>query len=166
MFKKEKITQWFTNGKVLLAAAATIITVSITVYNQFKSKHITEVSGFVSAAKESIVPVDAIVKIISPIQGQTETDSKGKFKFKLEDIRSDTFLLLIQNKRTNTEMKQNEWVNASDGRKDILVLFNSGIDDGTIYYPLGKSNRNSPAKRPPDIINAFKKTFHIKKKHS
>lgn len=35
-------------------------------------------------------------------------------------------------------MKQNEWVNATDGRKDILVLFNSGIDDGTIYYTLKK----------------------------
>jgi hypothetical protein len=102
MFRKEKITQWFTNGKILLATIATVITLSITVYNQFKSKPVTEVSGFVSAAKESVVPVDAVVKIISPIQSQTETDSKGKFKFKLEDIRSDTFLLLIQNKRTNT----------------------------------------------------------------
>ena len=149
----------------MLATTATIITLSITVYNQFKSKHVTEISGYVSATKESIVPVDAIVKIISPVQSQTETDSKGKFKFKLEDIRSDTFLLLIQNKRTNTEMKQNEYVGEGEGRKDIMVLFNSSIDDGTIYYPLGKSNRLSPAKRAPDIINSFKKTFHIRKKH-
>lgn len=92
MFRKEKITQWFTNGKILLATVATVITLSITVYNQFKSKPVTEVSGFVLFTKESVVPVDAIVKIISPIQSQTATDSKGKFKFKLEDIRSDTFL--------------------------------------------------------------------------
>ena len=41
MFKKEKITQWFTNGKIMLATIATIIMLSITVNNQFKSKHVT-----------------------------------------------------------------------------------------------------------------------------
>jgi hypothetical protein len=165
MLSKEKIKGWFSNGKVALATAATAITLAITLYNQFKGKSVTEVSGFVSSAKETIVPVDAIVKIISPIQGQTETDSKGKFKFKLEDVRSDTFLLLIQNKKTNTEIKQNEYIGSGDGRKDIFVLFNATIDDGTIYYQLGKSNMGSPAKRAPDIINSFKRAFHIRKKH-
>ncbi len=166
MLSKEKIKKWSSSGKVALATAATVITLSITVYNQFKSKSVTEVSGFVSSAKETVIPVDAVVKIISPIQSQTETDSKGKFKFKLEDIRSDTFLLLIQNKKTNTEMKQNEYVSSGSGRKDIFVLFNSAIDDGTIYYQLGKSNISSPAKRAPaDIINSFKRAFHIRKRH-
>jgi hypothetical protein len=164
MLSKEKIKGWFSSGKVILATIATIITVSITVYNQFKRKSLTEVSGFVSSASEAVVPVDAVVKIISPIQGQTETDSKGKFMFKLEDMRSDTLLLLIQNKKTNMEIKQNEYVSVGTGRKDIFVLFNPGIDNRTIYYQLGKSNASSPAKRAPDIINAFKKTFHIRKR--
>ncbi len=165
MVNKERIAAWFTNGKVIFATLATVITLSITVYNQFKSKPMTEVSGFVSATKESIVPVDAVVKIISPIQSQTETDGQGKFKFRLENIQSDTFLLLIQNKKTNTEMKQNEYVDASAGRKDILVLFNPNVDDGRIYYQLGKSNTSSPAIQPPQIINSLKRALRIHKKH-
>ena len=165
MLKKDKIKGWFNNGKILLATSATVITLSITLYNQFKSKSFTEISGFVSSDKETTMPVDAIVKIISPIQSQTETDAKGRFKFKLEEMQSDTFLLLVQNKKTNTEMKQNEYVSASSGRKDIFILFNSGINDGTIYYELGKSNLNSPARRVPEIIKSFKRVFRTKKRH-
>ena len=165
MLNKDKIKGWFNNGKILLATSATVITLSITLYNQFKSKSFTEISGFVSSDKETTMPVDAIVKIISPIQSQTETDAKGRFKFKLEEMQSDTFLLLVQNKKTKTEMKQNEYVSASSGRKDIFILFNSGINDGTIYYQLGKSNLNSPAKRTPEIIKSIKRAFRPKKRH-
>ena len=91
-------------------------------YNQFKSTSVTEISGFVSASRDAIIPVDAIVKISSPIQGQTETDAQGRFKFKLDNVRSDTFLLIIQNKKTNTETKQSEYVESGRGKKDIFVL--------------------------------------------
>jgi len=166
MIKKEKIGSWFTKSRIIFATIAAIITFSITLYNQFKSAKKTEISGFVSSTKESVVPVDAIVKIISPVQSETQTDANGKFKFKLENIQSDTFLLLVQNKKTNTEIKQNEYVDGGDGRKNILVLFNSNINDGRIYYQIGKSNVSSPALRAaPEIINSFKKAFHIKKRH-
>ncbi len=165
MVNKEKISKWFTKGKIIFATIAAIITFSITLYNQFKSTKKTEISGFVSSAKESVIPVDAVVKIISPVQSQTETDAQGKFRFKIENLQSDTFLLLVQNKKTNTEIKQNEWVDASNGRKDIMVLFNPSVNDGRIYYQLGKSNANSPAMRAPEIINSFKKAFHIRKRH-
>src|SRR5450755_2310255 len=54
--------------------------VTITLYNQFKSVPKTEISGFVSADRNTVIPVDAVVKIISPIQSETQTDSKGRFK--------------------------------------------------------------------------------------
>ncbi|MBS1597437.1 MAG: hypothetical protein JST75_04385 [Bacteroidetes bacterium] len=165
MIKKENISKWFTKGKIIFASIAAIITFSITLYNQFKSAKKTEISGFVSSAKETVVPVDAIVKIISPVQSETQTDAQGKFRFKLENLQSDTFLLLIQNKKTNTEIKQNEYVDAGNGRKDILVLFNPGVNDGRIYYQLGKSNASSPLFRAPEIVNSFKKAFHIKRRH-
>lgn len=165
MVNKEKISKWFTKGKIIFASVAAIITFTITLYNQFKSAKKTEISGFVSAAKESVVPVDAIVKIISPVQSETQTDGQGRFRFKIENLQSDTFLLLVQNKKTNTEIKQNEFVDAGNGRKDIIVLFNPNVNDGRIYYQLGKSNASSPAIRAPEIINSFKKAFRIKKKH-
>jgi len=122
MVSKTKIIDFFSTGKVIFVTVAGIITFSITMYNQFKSTSVTEISGFVSASRDAIIPVDAIVKISSPIQGQTETDAQGRFKFKLDNVRSDTFLLIIQNKKTNTETKQSEYVESGRGKKDIFVL--------------------------------------------
>ena len=138
MITKATIIGFFTKGKVIFASIAAVITFSITLYNQFKSVPKTEISGFVSADRNSMVPVDAVVKIISPIQSETETDSKGRFKFKLPNLQSDTFLLIIQNKKTNIETKQNEYVEASDGRKDIYVLFNSEQDQEKGICAAGK----------------------------
>ncbi|MEJ0101664.1 MAG: hypothetical protein WDO19_03485 [Bacteroidota bacterium] len=106
---KTKILDWFKTGKGVFVTVAGVITFSITIYNQFKSDRTTEISGFVSSSTGPVTPVDATVKIISPIQGQTETDANGRFKFKFKNIQSDTFLLLIQNKKTNMETKQNEY---------------------------------------------------------
>jgi hypothetical protein len=159
MITKATIVGFFTKGKVIFASIAAVITFSITLYNQFKSVPKTEISGFVSADKNSMVPVDAVVKIISPIQSQTETDSKGRFKFKLPNLQSDTFLLIIQNKKTNIETKQNEYVDASNGRKDIYVLFNADQDQEKVYAPLGKSMSPAYAKKPANImrvINQFR----------
>ena len=103
MITKATIVAFFSKGKVIFASIAAVITFSITLYNQFKSVPKTEISGFVSADRNSMVPVDAVVKIISPIQSETQTDSKGRFKFKLPNLQSDTFLLIIQNKKTNIE---------------------------------------------------------------
>ena len=128
MITKASIIGFFSKGKIIFASVAAVITFSITLYNQFKSVPTTEISGFVSADKNTMIPVDAVVKIISPVQSQTETDSKGRFKFKLPNIQSDTFLLVIQNKKTNIETKQDEYVDASAGKKDIFVLFNSTQD--------------------------------------
>src|ERR1700733_9807415 len=113
---KAIIFDFFSKGKVMIATIITIVTFSITLYNQFKTSKTTEISGLVSADKEVPTPVDAIVRISSPIQAQTETDSKGRFKFKIQNLQSDTFLLVVQNKRTNSITKQNEYVNTSHGR--------------------------------------------------
>ena len=110
------------------------------------------------------MPVDAVVKIISPVQSQTETDSKGRFKFKLPNLQSDTFLLIIQNKKTNIETKQNEYVDASDGRKDIYVLFNSDQDLEKVYAPLGKSMSPAYAKRTPNVLRVINQIRFPKKK--
>ena len=145
MVTKTKIVDFFSKGKVIFVTVAGVITFSITLYNQFKRSTTTEISGFVSASRDNIVPVDAIVKISSPIQGQTETDAQGRFKFKFDNIKSDTFLLIIQNKKTNTETKQNEYVEAGSGKKDIFVLFNASVKDGRVYSPLGKSTGSKKA---------------------
>jgi hypothetical protein len=155
MVTKTKIIDFFSKSKVIFVTVAGIITFTITLYNQFKRSTTTEISGFVSASRDNIVPVDAIVKISSPIQGQTETDAQGRFKFKLDNIKSDTFLLIIQNKKTNTETKQNEYVEAGSGKKDIFVLFNASVKDGRIYSPLGKSNSSRKAANVIKTIEQF-----------
>ena len=163
MIAKTTIVGFFTKGKIIFASIAAMVTFTITLYNQFKSIPKTEISGFVSADRNTVVPVDAIVKIISPVQSQTETDSKGRFKFKLPNIQSDTFLIVVQNKKTNIETKQNEWVDASSGKKDIYVLFNSNQDQEKVYAPLGKSTSAAYARRTPNVIRVFQQ-FHFPKK--
>ncbi len=160
-----KIIDWFTKGKVIFVTIAGVITFSITMYNQFKSTKTTEISGVVSSNKDIVVPVDAIVKISSPIQGQTETDSKGRFKFKIDNLKSDTFLLIIQNKKTNTETKQNEYVDAARGRNDIMVLFNSDIRDGRIYTAIGKSTSTTETQKTPAIVKMIQQ-FHFPKRRA
>ncbi len=164
MISKASIVGFFTKGKIIFASVAAVITFSITLYNQFKSVPTTEISGFVSADKNTIVPVDAVVKIISPIQSQTETDAKGRFKFKLPNIQSDTFLLIIQNKKTNLETKQDEYIDASSGKKDIFVLFNSDQDLAKAYVPLGKSNSPEYARKSPSVIRALQQLHFPKRK--
>jgi len=133
MITRATMIDFFSRSKIIFATIAAVITFSITLYNQFKGSRATEISGIVSGDKNFAKPVDAVVRISSPIQAQTETDSRGRFKFKLENLQSDTFLLIVQNKRTNTITKQNEFVNASQGRTDIVVLFDAGMKDGGIY---------------------------------
>jgi hypothetical protein len=163
MITKDSIIRFFSQGKVIFATIAAMITFSITLYNQFKSVPKTEISGFVYADMESQKPVDAVVKIISPIQSETQTDAKGRFKFKLPNIQSDTFLLIVQNKKTNIETKQNEYVEASEGKKDIYVLFNQNQDTNKVYYPLGKSMSPEFANRMPNIKRVLNQ-FHLPKK--
>ena len=164
MITKASIIGFFSKGKIIFASVAAVITFSITLYNQFKSVHTTEISGFVSADKSTMIPIDAVVKIISPVQSQTETDSKGRFKFKLPNIQSDTFLLVIQNKKTNIETKQDEYVDASTGKKDIFVLFNSAQDLEKVYAPLGKSNSPEYARKTPAVMRAIQQMHFPKRK--
>jgi predicted lipase len=131
MIAKATIIAFFSKSKVMFATIAAVVTFS----NQFKTTKATEISGIVSVNKEFAKPVDAIVRISSPIQAKTKTDSKGRFKFKLENLQSDTFLLIVQNKKTNTVAKQNEYVNAFRGRTDIVIVFNSDMKDGGIFTP-------------------------------
>jgi len=165
MITKASIVGFFTKGKIIFATLAAMVTFSITLYNQFKSVPTTEISGFVSADKNSMVPVDAVVKIISPIQSQTETDSKGRFKFKLPNIQTDTFLLIVQNKKTNIETKQNEYVEVPGGKKDIYVLFNSAQDPDKVYAPWGKSTSPEFARKSPNIMRVITQ-FHLPKKRA
>ncbi|MFI5193130.1 MAG: hypothetical protein ACHQD7_03710 [Chitinophagales bacterium] len=166
MVTKTSVIDFFTRGKVIFVTIAAVITFSITLYNQFKSTPTTEISGYVSADKNSLVPVDAVVKIISPVQSQTETDARGRFKFKLQNIQSDTFLLVIQNKKTNIETKQDEYVNASKGRKDIFVLFNSSTDEEKVYAPLGKSTSPAYSRRPPAILKVLHQIFPVPRRRA
>ncbi|HEY4155123.1 MAG TPA: hypothetical protein VGM24_06840 [Puia sp.] len=165
MITKTSIIVFFSQSKVIFATVAAIITFTITLYNQFKSPPVTEISGYVSAEKDAVVPVDAVVKIISPVQSQTETDAKGRFKFKLQNIQSDTFLLVIQNKKTNIETKQDEYVNASSGKKDIFVLFNSSSDTEKVYAPWGKSTSPAYSKRKPEVLKIIQQ-LHLPRRRA
>ncbi len=157
MITKTSIVDFFSKSKVIFATIAAIITFSITLFNQFKSSKSTEISGVVSSYKDAGSPVDAIVRISSPIQAQTETDSRGRFKFKISNLQTDTFLLIVQNKRTNTVTKQNEYVNASHGRTDIIVVFDSSMKDGQSYTSYDTLHQH---RRPPNIKKIFQGLFH------
>jgi hypothetical protein len=154
---KGVIIQFFTKGKVIFASAAAVITFSITLYNEFRSSRTTEISGMVVVDKTMTKPVDAYVRISSPVQFQTETDAHGRFKFKLENLQTDTFLIIVTNKRTNVVAKQNEYVNASSGRKDILVVFDSSAVSGRFFGP---SDTLRQHRAQPNIRKVLKSIFH------
>jgi hypothetical protein len=157
MITKTVVLQFFTQGKVIFASVAAVITFSITLYNEFRSARTTEISGMVVVDKTMTKPVDAIVRISSPIQFQTETDAHGRFKFKLENVPTDTFLIIVTNKRTNVVAKQNEYVNASSGRKDILVVFDSAAGGARIYSASDTLHRR---RVQPNITKALRSLFH------
>jgi hypothetical protein len=156
MITKTSIIDFFSKTKIIFATVAAVITFSITLYNQFKSNHATEISGIVTTNKGYVSPVDAVVRISSPIQAQTETDAQGRFKFKLQNLQSDTFLLIVQNKRTNTVTKQNEWVNASHGRTDIVVAFDSNMRNGGSYTTYDSTHR----RHGTSLKAALRQLFH------
>jgi hypothetical protein len=133
MITKDQTIAFFSKSKVIFATIAAVVTFSITLFNQFKSSRSTEISGSVSSIRTAGGPVDATVQISSPTYAQTETDNRGRFKFKIENLQTDTFLLIVTNKRTHTVMKQNEYVSASHGRTDITVVFDSSMVDGQTY---------------------------------
>ncbi|HTR28340.1 MAG TPA: hypothetical protein VMH27_03670, partial [Puia sp.] len=145
---KAAIIQFFSKTKVIFATIAAIVTFFITLYNQFKGSKSTEISGIVAVNKAQVTPVDAVVQISSPIQAQTETDSRGRFKFKINDLQTDTFLLIVTNKRTRTVTKQNEYVSAAHGRKDIVVLFDTTMQAGGVYSTTDSAHRG---RRPVSI---------------
>jgi hypothetical protein len=146
---KTAIIEFFSRTKVIFATVAAIVTFFITIYNQFRGgSKSTEISGVVALNKAEVTPVDAVVQIASPIQEQTETDSRGRFRFKVPDLQTDTFLLIVRNKRTNTITKQNEYVSAAHGRTDILVLFDTSMRAGGVYTTADSAHRG---RRPVSI---------------
>ena len=151
------IVDFFSKTKVIFATIAAIITFSITMYNQFKGKKTTEISGIVALDNVND-PVDAVVRISSPIVAETVTDAKGHFRFKLPDLQTDTFLLVVQNNRTKTVTKQNEYVNASQGRKDIVILFDSNMRNGGVYTTIDSSRHNRS--RPPNFKKFIQGLIH------
>ncbi len=153
---KASITDFFSKTKVIFATIAAIVTFSITMYNQFKGSKTTEISGVVGLDNVND-PVDAVVRISSPIQQSTETDAKGHFKFKIDNCQTDTFLLVVQNNRTKTVTKQNEYVNASHGRTDIVVLFDSDMRNGGTYTTVDSSRHN---RSRPNLKKFFQGLIH------
>jgi hypothetical protein len=154
---KATVIDFFSKTKVIFATIAAIVTFSITMYNQFKGSKTTEISGIVGLDNVND-PVDAVVRISSPIQQTTETDAKGHFKFKIDNCQTDTFLLVVQNNRTKTVTKQNEYVNASQGRKDIVVLFDSNMRNGGVYTTIDSSRHNRS--RPLNLRKVFQGLLH------
>jgi hypothetical protein len=152
LLTKTAIIEFFSKTKVIFATVAAIVTFFITLFNQFKGSKTTEISGVVALNKVQVTPVDAIVQISSPIQAQTETDSRGRFKFKINDLQTDTFLLIVTNKHTRTVTKQNEYVRASRGRMDIVVLFDTTMQAGGVYTTTDSAHRG---RRPVSIKKLF-----------
>ncbi|HUB61324.1 MAG TPA: hypothetical protein VL978_11500 [Puia sp.] len=145
---KTAVVEFFSKTKVIFATVAAIITFFITLYNQFKGSSSTEISGIVALNKAKATPVDATVQISSPIQMQTETDSHGRFRFRIPNLVSDTFLLIVTNKRTRTVTKQNEYVSASHGRTDIVIFFDTSMRAGETYTTTDTGRRS---RRPVSI---------------
>jgi hypothetical protein len=161
MINKDQIIAFFGKSKVIFATIAAVITFSITLYNQFKSSSSTEISGSVSTIRTAGGPVDAIVQIVSPTTAQTETDNRGRFKFRIDNLKTDTFLIVVTNKRTHTVMKQNEYVNASRGRTDITVVFDSSMIDGQTYNSSDSSRLHR--RQGPNLkkfVNGVTSLFH------
>jgi hypothetical protein len=148
LLTKTAIINFFSKTKIIFATVAAIITFFITLFNQFKGSKTTEISGVVALNKAQATPVDALVQISSPIQQQTETDSRGRFRFKINNLQTDTFLLIVTNKRTRTVTKQNEYVDASHGRTDIVVLFDTSMAAGGIYTTADSAHRG---RRPMNV---------------
>ncbi len=153
---KASIVDFFSKTKVIFATIAAIITFSITMYNQFKGSKTTEISGIVALDNVNN-PVDALVRISSPIEKSTETDARGHFRFRLDNCQTDTFLLVVQNNRTKTVTKQNEYVNASQGRKDIVVLFDSNMRNGSTYTTYDTAHHY---RRAPNLKKVLQGLFH------
>jgi len=99
-----------------------------------------------------------VVRISSPIVAETVTDAKGHFRFKLPNLQTDTFLLVVQNNKTKTVTKQNEYVNASEGRKDIVILFDSDMRNGGVYTTIDSSRQNR--RRAPNFKKVLQGLFH------
>jgi hypothetical protein len=149
LLTKAAVINFFSKTKIIFATVAAIVTFFITLFNQFKGSKATEISGVVAVNKVQATPVDALVQISSPIQAQTVTDSRGRFRFKINDLKTDTFLLVVTNKRTGTVTKQNEFVDASSGRTDIVVLFDTSMRAGGVYTTVDSARRG---RRPPVSI--------------
>jgi hypothetical protein len=148
LLTKTAVINFFSKTKIIFATVAAIVTFFITLFNQFKGSKTTEISGVVALNKAQATPVDAVVQIASPIQWQTETDSRGRFRFKINNLQTDTFLLIVTNKRTRTVTKQNEYVDASHGRTDIVVLFDTSMAAGGVYTTADSAHR---VRRPVNI---------------
>ena len=148
LLTKTAVINFFSKTKIIFATVAAMVTFFITLFNQFKGSKSTEISGVVALNKVQATPVDAVVQISSPIQMQTETDSRGRFRFKINNLQTDTFLLIVTNKRTRTITKQNEFVNASTGRTDIVVLFDTSMRAGGVYTTADSAHRG---RRPVSI---------------
>jgi hypothetical protein len=148
LLTKTAVINFFSKTKIIFATVAAMVTFFITLFNQFKGSKSTEISGVVALNKVQATPVDAVVQISSPIQMQTETDSRGRFRFKVNNLQTDTFLLIVTNKRTRTITKQNEFVNASSGRTDIVVLFDTSMRAGGVYTTADSAHRG---RRPVSI---------------
>jgi hypothetical protein len=73
---KATIVDFFSKTKVIFATIAAIITFSITMYNQFKGSKTTEISGIVALDNVND-PVDAVVRISSPISGVNRDGCQG-----------------------------------------------------------------------------------------
>jgi hypothetical protein len=149
---KTAVINFFSKTKIIFATVAAIVTFFITLFNQFKGSKTTEISGVVAVNKVQATPVDALVQISSPIQEQTVTDARGRFRFKISNLQTDTFLLVVTNKRTGTITKQNEFVNASSGRTDIVVLFDTSMRAGGVYTTVDSARHG---RRPPVNIKKF-----------
>jgi hypothetical protein len=65
--------------------------------------------------------------------------------------------LIVQNKRTRTVTKQNEYVNASNGRKDIVVVFDSSMRDGQTYTTHDTAHLH---RRMPNLRKIFQGLIH------
>ena len=148
LLTKTAVINFFSKTKIIFATVAAIVTFFITLFNQFKGSKSTEISGVVALNKVQATRVDAFVEISSPIQMQTQTDSHGRFRFKVNNLQTDTFLLIVTNKRTRTVTKQNEFVNASSGRTDIVVLFDTSMRAGGVYTTADSAHRG---RRPVSI---------------
>ncbi|MEO6316783.1 MAG: hypothetical protein ABIU63_15230 [Chitinophagaceae bacterium] len=155
-----KLTDFLVNNPTIKAlsvvggSVAFIVGTGYPIYKSMQGK--IKISGQITASAISQVPVNAIVKISSPIHAETDTDKKGVYRFQLEELPTDSILIVVQDKKTNIETQEKFLVTEENEKNIFNVVFNPDEPDGKVYKESAEHtkpvySKQQPADNPPAV---------------